>query len=114
MVKMKLKIDDDSNKLKYVSIIRQSNGASIQDIKKNIEDNNVVLECDYFDTDELIDFKQTMEALISKGATVHLFQDNRQVQIDYISNLISSYEHIAEDREKLDDIILRDTYDDVD
>ena len=34
MVKMKLKIDNDSNKLKYVSIIRKNNGASIQDIKK--------------------------------------------------------------------------------
>ncbi|TKI62130.1 hypothetical protein FC756_19310 [Lysinibacillus mangiferihumi] len=108
MVKMRLKIDDDSNKLKYVSIIRQNNGASIQDIKRNIEDNNVVLECDYFDTDELIDFKKTMEALISNGATVHLFQDNREVQIDYISNLIGSYEQIAEDREKLDDRILGD------
>ncbi|MFK4315531.1 MULTISPECIES: hypothetical protein [Bacillus] len=108
MVKMRLKIDDDSNKLKYVSIIRQNNGASIQDIKRNIEDNNVVLECDYFDTDELKDFKKTMEALRSKGATVHLFQDNREVQIDYISNLISSYEQIAEDREKLDDRILGD------
>ncbi|MEA1011267.1 MULTISPECIES: hypothetical protein [Bacillus cereus group] len=108
MVKMRLKIDDDSNKLKYVSIIRQNNGASIQDIKRNIEDNNVVLECDYFDTDELKDFKKTMEVLISKGATVHLFQDNREVQIDYISNLISSYEQIAEDREKLDDRILGD------
>ncbi|ABS22247.1 hypothetical protein [Bacillus cytotoxicus] len=108
MVKMRLKIDDDSNKLKYVSIIRQNNGASIQDIKRSIENNNVVLECDYFDTDELKDFKKTMEALISKGATVHLFQDNREVQIDYISNLISSYEQIAEDREKLDDRILGD------
>jgi CTP:phosphocholine cytidylyltransferase-like protein len=105
---MRLKIDDDSNKLKYVSIIRQNNGASIQDIKRNIEDNNVVLECDYFDTDELKGFKKTLEALISKGATVHLFQDNREVQIEYISNLIRSYEQIAEDREKLDDRILGD------
>ena len=106
MVKMKLKIDNDSNKLKYVSIIRQKNGASIQDIKKNIEDNKVVLECDYFDTEELKVFKETMEDLISKGATIQLFQDDREVRINYISNLISSYEQIAEDREKLDDIIL--------
>lgn len=108
MVKMKLKIDNDSNKLKYVSIIRQNNGASIQDIKKNIEDNKVVLECDYFDTDELKVFKEIMEDLISKGATIQLFQDDREVQINYISNLISSYEQIAEDREKLDDRILGD------
>ena len=39
-----------------------------------------------------------MEALISKGATIHLFQDDREVQIDYIRNLISTYEQIAEDR----------------
>lgn len=108
MEKMKLKVDDDSNKLKYVSIIRQNNGASIQDIKTNIEDNKVVLQCDYFDTDELKVFKETMEDLMSKGATIQLFQDDREVQIDYISNLISSYEQIAEDRERLDDRILGD------
>lgn len=77
-------------------------------ILKNIEDNKVVLESDYFDTDELKDFKKTMDALISKGATIYLFQDDREVQIDYISNLISSYEQIAEDREKVDDRILGD------
>jgi hypothetical protein len=108
MVKMKLKIDNDSNKLKYVSIIRKNNGESIQSIKKDIEDNKVVLECDYFDTDELKVFKETMDALISKGATIQLFQDEREVQVDYIRNLISSYEQIAEDREKLDDRILGD------
>ncbi|MCW1929347.1 hypothetical protein [Bhargavaea beijingensis] len=108
MEMMKLKVDDDSNKLKYVSIIRKNNGASIQDIKTNIEDNKVVLQCDCFDTDELIVFKETMEDLISKGATIQLFQDDREVQIDYISNLISSYEQIAEDRERLDDRILGD------
>lgn len=108
MVKMRLKINDDSNKLKYVSIIRKNNGSSIQEIKRNIEDNDVVLECDYFDTDELKGFKKTMEDLISKGATINLFQDNREVQIDYISNLISSHEQITEDREKLDDRILGD------
>lgn len=108
MEKMKLKVDDDSNKLKYVSIIRQNNGASIQDTKTNIEDNKVVLQCDYFDTDELKVFKETMEELMSKGATIQLFQDDREVQIDYISNLISSYEQIAEDRERLDDRILGD------
>ena len=70
MEKMKLKVDDDSNKLKYVSIIRQNNGASIQDTKTNIEDNKVVLQCDYFDTDELKVFKETMEDLVSKGATI--------------------------------------------
>jgi hypothetical protein len=108
MVKMKLKIDNDSNKLKYVSIIRKNNGESIQSIKKDIEDNKVVLECDYFDTDELKVFKETMDALISKGATIQLFQDERELQVDYIRNLISSYEQIAEDREKLDDRILGD------
>ncbi|WP_342514991.1 hypothetical protein MKY34_09860 [Sporosarcina sp. FSL K6-1522] len=102
MVKMRLKIENDSNKLKYVSIIRQNNGASIQENKRKIEDSNVVLECEYFDTEELKDFKKTMEALINKGAVVYLFQGNREVQIDYISNLIRSHEQIAKDRVELD------------
>lgn len=37
MVKMKLKIKNDSNKLRYISIIRQNCNASIDKIKKDIE-----------------------------------------------------------------------------
>lgn len=108
MVKMMLKVDNDSNKLKYVTIIRRYSRASIQEIKRKIENNNVVLECDYFDTDELKDFKNIMEDLINKGASVHLFQDNRKVDLDYVSNLINSHEQIAKDRGKLDERILGD------
>lgn len=108
MVRMRLKIEEDANKLKYVSIIRQNKRISIQEIKKNIENNNTVIESDYFDTDELKDFKKVMEDLINKGAKVHLFQDDREVDSDYINNLITSHEQIARDREELDDKIFDD------
>lgn len=108
MVKMMLKVDNDSNKLKYVTIIRQYSGASIQEIKRKIENNNVVLECDYFDTDELKEFRGIMEYLINKGASIHLFQDNREVDLDFVSNLINSHEQIVKDREMLDERILDD------
>lgn len=108
MVKMKLKIDNDSNKLRYISVLRQKKNLSINEVKRNIEIDNFVLECDYFDTDELKQFKTIVDELINKGAKIHLFQDEREVPTDYINNLITSYKQIEEEREKLDDEILGD------
>ncbi|MBC6971158.1 hypothetical protein H9I32_01610 [Bacillus sp. Xin] len=106
MVKMKIKIDDDANKLKYISLIRGKSSHSISEIKKRIDDSDYVLEYDYFDTDELKVLKEIMDKLIKVGATVHLFQEDREVPIDYIDNLIGSYEEIAHEREIMDDKIL--------
>lgn len=105
---MKLKIDNDSNKLRYISVLRQKKDLSINEVKRNIENDNFVLECDYFDTDELKQFKIIVDELINKGAKIHLFQDEREVPTDYIDNLITSYKQIEEEREKLDDEILGD------
>ncbi|MGX1262680.1 limonene-1,2-epoxide hydrolase [Rossellomorea marisflavi] len=105
MVKVRLKVDHDSNKVNYIKVIRRTNGESIQGIKQKIEDNQVVLECDYFDLDALRNFKKTIEILISKGAIVHVFQDEREIQEETIQNLIGSYEQIADDRKRFDHYI---------
>ncbi|HLR34077.1 MAG TPA: hypothetical protein VK071_01975 [Tissierellales bacterium] len=58
MVLMRLKIEYDENILRYISVIRKNSALSIREIKKRIENNDVVLECDYFDTDELKKLKK--------------------------------------------------------
>ncbi len=106
MVLMRLKVEYDENILRYISVIRKNSALSIREIKKRIENNDVVLECDYFDTDELKKFKKTIDILVGKGAKVHLFQDGRELSFDYLNNLLMSYEQIEKEREQLDDYIL--------
>jgi len=105
MVKMKLKIKPDSNKLKYISILREYSDVNISEIKKNIENNKSVIIVDCFSTDELIKLKNIIAKLVAENAEVHIFQDDKEVHRDYINNLIDTYEQIEQERVKLDDLL---------
>lgn len=102
MVKMKLKIKPDSNKLKYISILREYSDVNISEIKKNIENNKSVIIVDCFSTDELIKLKNIIAKLVAENAEVHIFQDDKEVHRDYINNLIDTYEQIEQERVRLD------------
>ena len=105
LVKMKLKIKPDSNKLKYISILREYSDVNISEMKKNIENNKPVIIVDYFSSKELIKLKNIIAKLVAENAEVHVFQDDKEVHRDYINNLIDTYEQIEQEREKLDDFL---------
>src|SRR5699024_512014 len=105
LVKMKLKIKPDSNKLKYISILREHSDVNISEMKKNIENNKPVIIVDYFNTEELIKLKSIIAKLVVENAEVHVFQNDKKVHRDYINNLIDTYEQIEQERERLDDFL---------
>src|SRR5699024_4895066 len=105
LVKIKLKIKPDSNKVKYISIISESSDVNISEMKKNIYNNKPVIIVDYFSTEELIKLKNIIAKLVTENAEVHLFQNDKKVHRDYINNLIDTYEQIEQEREKLDDFL---------
>ncbi len=92
MVLMRMKIENDKNIIKYISIIRKKSNLSIKEIKEKIENNDVVFECDYFDTDELKRLKKIIDELISEGAKVYLFLYERKLSLVYLDNIIISHE----------------------
>lgn len=108
VVQIKLKIKHDSNKLKYISILRKNSDVNIGEVKRNIENNKSVIIVDYFSTEELKKLKIIIDKLVDENAEVHLFQDDKEVPRDYIKNLIDTYEQIEQEREKLDDKFLDD------
>jgi len=44
-----------------------------------------------------------LDEVVLLGAKVSIYQDDRILNLEYLNNLISSYEGIANDREALDD-----------
>src|SRR5699024_10302494 len=88
LVKIKLKIEPDSNKVKYISILREYSDVNIREMQKNISNNKPVIIVDYFSTEELIKLKNIITMLVTENAEVHLFQHDKKVHRDYINNLI--------------------------
>src|SRR5699024_10694000 len=105
LVKIKLRIKHDSNKLKYISILREYSVVNISEMNKNIDNNKPVMILDCFRQKELIKLKNIIAKLVAENAEVHAFQDDKEVHRDYINNLIDTYEQIEQEREKLDDFL---------
>lgn len=106
MVRMNVKIDKDENLMKFISIIKRNTNHGVTIIKNKIDKKAYVMDCDYFETDELKKMKNVIDELAKANASLHLFQDDREVGLGYIDNLIENYDEISKDREDLDDLVL--------
>lgn len=49
-----------------------------------------------------------LESLEILGAQIYLYEGNHEVSMEFLSNTIESYKGIAEDREKIDELMLSD------
>lgn len=97
---VQIKIDNDANILKYITLIRKFNSAlSIQTIKSNIKNGHYVVSHDlyaYNVVDELLEidhtarFRQLLAGLKAAKATLHIYCDNELITLQYLDNLIVS------------------------
>lgn len=105
-ISLRLKNEGAINK--YISIIRKATGKSIAEIKKAIEGNYKVMECDYYENDEISKFILVIEELLKNGAKFEICEDDRLISLEMLKNLIQTYEEIEKEREELDNIIYGD------
>ena len=49
-----------------------------------------------------------LESLETLGAQIYLYEGDYEVSMEFLSNTIESYKGIAEDREKIDELMLSD------
>ena len=102
----KVKMSD--NIFEACKLIRNFVGLSIGEIKNKIQKGEVLLECDYLDLEELIKMKDLLSSLKALGAQIYLYKNNHEVNMEFLSNTIESYKGIAEDREKIDELMFSD------
>lgn len=91
MTEMKLKIEKDTNEVKYISILRKNTNMSISEIKELFNNNDFVLSYNLLKIDEMLEMKKLVSMLLDDGAKVHIFEENREVSIEFLDNLIHSY-----------------------
>lgn len=91
MAKMNVRIEKDANEVKYISILRKNTNKSITEIKELINNNDFILSYNLLDIDELLEMKKIVSLLLEAGAKVHVYEDKREVSIEFLDNLIESY-----------------------
>ncbi|MFJ7934352.1 hypothetical protein [Sporosarcina sp. NPDC096371] len=91
MAKMNIQIEKDTNEVKYISILRKNTNKSISEIKELLNNNDFILSYNLLEIDELLEMKKIVSLLLEAGAKVHIFEENREVSIEFLDNLIESH-----------------------
>ena len=52
--------------------------------------------------------KDLLNSLKALGAQIYLYKGNHEVNMEFLSNTIESYQGTAEDREKIDELMFSD------
>lgn len=91
MAKMNIQIEKDTNEVKYISILRKNTNKSISEIKELLNNNDFILSYNLLEIDELLDMKKIVSLLLEAGAKVHIFEENREVSLEFLDNLIESH-----------------------
>lgn len=91
MPKMKMRIEKDDDQIKYISILRKHTDKSISEIKEAINKNDFILSYNLLDIDELKEMKNIISLLEKAGAKMHIYEDSREVSVEFLDNLIESY-----------------------
>ncbi|WP_339240577.1 hypothetical protein NST06_19475 [Bacillus sp. FSL P4-0322] len=108
MPEMKMRIEKDDNQIKYISILRKHTDKSISEIKEAINKNDFILSYNLLDIDELKEMKKIISLLEKAGAKMHIYEDSREVSVEFLDNLIESYLDTEKYLEEVDEQINED------
>ncbi|MGN7327324.1 hypothetical protein [Bacillus pumilus] len=108
MPKMKMRIEKDDNQIKYISILRKHTDKSISEIKEAINKSDFILSYNLLDIDELKEMKNIISLLEKAGAKMHIYEDSREVSVEFLDNLIESYLDTEKYLEEVDEQINED------
>lgn len=105
---MKMRIEKDDEQIKYITILRKHTDKSISEIKEVMDKNDFILSYNLLDIDELKEMKNIISLLEKAGAKMHIYEDNREVSVEFLDNLIESYLDTERYLEEVDEQINED------
>lgn len=91
MAKLNILLENDYYEVKHISIARKNTNMSISEIKELINNNDFILSYNLLEIDELLKMRKIVRLLLDAGAKVHIFEENREVSIQFLDNLIESH-----------------------
>ena len=98
-----LVIKSTNSAAKSISIIRKYNPISMADIKKAIETEQFVFDCEYTDDSGIRKVRKCYDELVKIGTSVEIYADSFLSSRDFLSNLLGSYHEIAEETQAIID-----------
>lgn len=103
-----MRIEKDDEQIKYITILRKHTDKSISEIKEVMDKNDFILSYNLLDIDELKEMKNIISLLEKAGAKMHIYEDNREVSVEFLDNLIESYLDTERYLEEVDEQINED------
>lgn len=89
-------------------IIRKYTSTPISVIKKKIEQQDIILSVNDLDLEEIKKFRGVIKELNDTGTEVTLRDITGDISLEVLDNIIESYEGIAKDTERLDELMFGD------
>ena len=87
-----IKINEKDIPAKCIMIIRKYQDIPMSEIKQKIEDNQYILKCDYIDDNRIKSVLGLYNELNSEGVSCSLYEHNNLTTIEFLNNLLDSYE----------------------
>lgn len=112
---VRVKIENDSNIVSYIKIIRAyDKSISMSEIKKNIEENNFAYSFDlenreWMYLEDMTEYKwhslfiEFLNKLQKAGAKLDIFIDGKRENMELLQNWVNTIKEISEDCEKYPD-----------
>ncbi len=88
-----LKIKSTSSMAKCISIVRKYNPVSMADIKSAIESSRYIFTTTVISHSGVRKLSKCYDELVKSGADVEIFERDKPITRELISNLISSHRH---------------------
>ena len=101
-------IEYDNDKTLTYKILREYTPLSLSEIKSRIDNHDAVIIVNDLKLDELKKAREIIRSLNNIGTEVTIKDFTGDITLKILDNIISSYEGIAADTEKLDSLILSD------
>ncbi|MEK3734061.1 hypothetical protein MKX64_16805 [Paenibacillus sp. FSL M8-0334] len=97
---------------KLLMTIKKHTGLGLSDIKTRTDNNTPLMEVDYVNNEEMEKMKDLVEDLIDNDASFQLFEQDgdykEELPLDHFMNSFEMSRQIAEDRERMDDILVEE------
>lgn len=98
-------IDSIGDKSVTYKLLRNYSSLSLSLIQSRIKDHDTVMEVDILDLDELKKVRALIYDLSDIGTMVTMKDSTGIITLEILSNIITTYEEIAVEREELDALI---------
>ena len=95
-------IDSIGDKSATYKLLRNFSSLPLSLIQSRIKNHDTVMEVDILDLDELKKVRDLIEQLTATGTMVTIKDSIGIITLEILSNIITTYEEIAAEREELD------------